>query len=57
MNGDSPAPGDYDGDGKFDPGIFRPSNSTWFANQSTAGVMIVQFGQPGDLPVPNAFVR
>ena len=54
---DTPAPGDYDGDGKFDATVFRPSVSTWFANRSTAGVMIQQFGTAGDIPVPNAFVR
>ena len=37
---DIPTPGDYDGDGKIDASIFRPSEATWFLNRSTAGVFI-----------------
>ena len=54
--GDVPSPGDYDADGKFDPALFRPSSGVWFIGRSTAGTQIVQFGVPGDKPLPNAFV-
>jgi len=54
--GDIPVCGDYDGDGKFDAGTFRPSNNTWFIQRSTAGTLIQQFGQTGDMPLPSAFV-
>lgn len=55
-NGDLPSPGDYDGDGKQDAGVFRSSNSTWYVQRSTAGILIRQFGNVGDLSVPNALV-
>ncbi|MDQ3712123.1 MAG: VCBS repeat-containing protein, partial [Acidobacteriota bacterium] len=46
------APFDFDGDGRTDYGVFRPSNGTWFLNRSTAGFFAVQFGQAGDRLVP-----
>jgi len=55
--GDKPVSADYDGDGKADPGVFRPAGANWYANKSGGGTLIQQFGQTGDLPVPNAFVR
>ncbi|MET0752072.1 MAG: FG-GAP-like repeat-containing protein [Pyrinomonadaceae bacterium] len=56
MNGDIPSAGDFDGDGKFDYTVFRPTGSTWYVQRTTAGTLIQNFGQNGDIPVPNAFV-
>jgi photosystem II stability/assembly factor-like uncharacterized protein/subtilisin-like proprotein convertase family protein len=56
-NGDMPTPGDYDGDGRVDAAVFRPSSATWFSQGSTAGTIIRQYGSPGDVPIPNVFVR
>ena len=43
---------DYDGDGKADISVFRPSEGVWFINQSLAGFTSVPFGQTGDLIIP-----
>ena len=44
------ATGDYDGDGKADISVFRPSTGQWFQQRSTSGFFATQFGQNGDKP-------
>jgi hypothetical protein len=36
-DGDSPIPGDVDGDSKTDFVVFRPTTGTWFFNKSGGG--------------------
>jgi hypothetical protein len=53
---DIPFQGDLDGDGKTDLILYRPSTSTWFVQQSSAGFAEYQFGGPGDIPVVGDFL-
>ena len=47
---DQPVVGDWDGDGRVNPGVRTPSTKT-FALQTPAGITTLAFGKPADLPV------
>ena len=43
---------DFDGDGRADISVFRPTDRTWYLNQSTAGFSATQFGLSTDKITP-----
>ena len=46
---------EFDGDGKKDISVFRPSNGTWYIQGSSSGYFDYQWGLPGDIPVPGDY--
>ncbi|HEY6179400.1 MAG TPA: FG-GAP-like repeat-containing protein [Kofleriaceae bacterium] len=50
--GHVPVPGDYNGDGRAEPAVFRTTDSTWHVWGLYSGV---QWGVWGDIPVPGDY--
>lgn len=46
---------DFDGDGKTDLSLFRPSDGVWYLNRSTAGFTALGFGVETDVVVPGDY--
>jgi Tol biopolymer transport system component len=46
---------DFDGDGRSDVSVFRPSDSAWYLDRSTAGFTAVRFGISTDKIAPADF--
>lgn len=50
-----PARADFDGDGRTDISVFRPSEGNWYINGSTAGFFGLNWGLAGDVLLPADF--
>jgi len=46
---------DFDGDGKTDISVFRPSEGNWYYNGSTQGFTGLHFGATDDIPTPGDY--
>jgi hypothetical protein len=56
--GDIPLSGDHDGDGKYDPSVYRPSTGEWFVLQSANNYAVKVMhhgGWSGDVPIYGDF--
>jgi len=46
---------DFDGDGKTDMSVFRPSEGNWYLNRSTDGFGVLNWGTTGDTLIPGDY--
>jgi len=46
---------DFDGDGRTDLSVYRPSEGNWYYEGSTSGFNAVHFGESTDIPAPGDF--
>ncbi len=46
---------DFDGDGRTDLSVFRPSEGNWYLNRSTTGFSVIKWGVMGDVLTPGDF--